>query len=459
MRFTILLCTFLLSIINSYGQKNKLYHLSKKENDTNKTNVLPEVNISGSILKRLKISKNGLEEMNIPQSMCLINTNQIQQQQITNITDILKNVPGMYIMGNTGGYQEEIASRGYNISSTNTFKNGIRFFNGMKIEMSGIEKIEILKGNTAIDYGNVTPGGLLNIITKKPNFKKGNTIQISYASFEQIKPQIDIWGTLHKKIAYRINGSYQQVNSFRNYVNSNTYYLNPSLLFNLNKKSSILLEGDYTQYITVPDFGAGIINYQIVQVPISRFTGVSWGKYIAYQSFIAAKYNYLINKKWSITALIGIRNYNTSLFSNTRPNSAGGIIDNGGNWNRSLQKSTIADNYNIKQIDANTDFNIGSINNKMLIGADFEQFTTNTPNYINYTNYDKLNIFNDYIASNEPRIPYMTKNTLTTNYVDRMGIYLQDLISLKKYIKFFVGLRYNYIKSTTNVYTYSTASN
>jgi len=93
----------------------------------------------------------------------------LQQQQISNLTDVLKNVNGVYIMGNTGGYQEEIASRGSNISSTNTFKNGIRFFNGMKIEMSGIDKIEVLKGNTAIEYGNVAPGGVLNIITKNPN--------------------------------------------------------------------------------------------------------------------------------------------------------------------------------------------------------------------------------------------------------------------------------------------------
>ena len=458
MRFTIILFIFLLFSINGYSQKNKQYNISKKVNDTHKINALPEVHISGSILKSVKIAKNGLDEMNLPQSMQVINNIQIQQQQVNSITDILKNVPGMYIMGTTGGYQEEIASRGYNISSTNTFKNGIRFFNGMKIELSGIEKIEILKGNTAIDYGNVTPGGLLNIITKKPNFQHGKFLQISYASFENIKPQFDFWGTLHKKIAYRINGSYQQGNSFRNYVHSNTYYFNPSLLFNLNKKSSLLLEGDYTKYNTVPDFGAGIINYQIVKVPINRFTGVSWGKYNASQSFISAKYNYIINKKWNLNALIGYRFYNTALFSNTRPNSAAGIIDNNGNWKRSVQKSTIIDNYNIKQIDANTDFNIGYLHNKVLIGADFEQFTTQTTNYINFANYDTINIFNDYIATNEPSIPNLNKNTLTTNDVNRWGIYVQDLISYKKYIKFFIGARINYINSITNVYSYLTST-
>ena len=430
--------------------------------DSNKINNLQEIVITGSILKTLKITKNGFEEMNLPQAMSVLNAKLLQNQQINSLSDILKNINGLYIMGTTGGYQEEIASRGYNISSTNTFKNGIRFFNGMKLETSGIEKVEFLKGNTAIDYGNVTPGGLINIITKKPSFKFGNNYYLGYGSFDNIKPQFDIYGPINKKLAYRINGSFQQANSFRKFVHNQSFYINPSLFIYINKKSSLLIEGDYTNAINVPDFGAGIINYNIVTIPISRFTGVSWGKYNANQTFISAKYTYNISNKWLINALLGYRNYNTYLFSNTRPNNStgiidlNGIIDSNGNWKRSLQKTKVSDNYLIQQIDANKEFNIGKINNKFLIGTDLEQFINKTTAYNIFKNYDQINIFNEYNPAKEPIIPKLSENILTDNKVFRMGIYAQNLISFPKYFKILLGGRYNYIKSKIDLYTYST---
>lgn len=423
--------------------------------DSSKTNFLQDIVIDGSILKTTKISKNGLSEMDLPQAISVLNNRTLIQQQVTSLTDVLKNVNGIYIMGTTGGYQEEIASRGSNISSTNTFKNGIRFFSGMKLEMSGVDKVEILKGNTAIEYGNVAPGGVLNIITKKPQFEFGGSIDFSLASFESYKPQIDVYGPINssKTLAFRLNASYQKANSFRKYVNSNGFYINPSVLYRITDKSTLLIEGDFTRSKTVPDFGAGIINYEIADIARDRFTGVSWGRYKADQSFVSARYNLSISKTWDISALAGYRNYATELFSNARPSSTAVLAD--GSWKRSIQKSTVGDDYTIQQIDANANFQTGFLNHKVLIGADAEQFVTSTTSFNNYANYDKINIFENYDPSVEPAAPSMTENTLTKSKVNRFGVYAQDLISFPKYVKLFVGGRYNRINTTTDVYTYS----
>ncbi|MFD2890746.1 TonB-dependent receptor plug domain-containing protein [Flavobacterium chuncheonense] len=55
------------------------------------------------------------------------------------MNDILKNANGVYISGNTGGYQKEIASHGFSLGSNNTFKNGVRYYNGMLTETSVLE--------------------------------------------------------------------------------------------------------------------------------------------------------------------------------------------------------------------------------------------------------------------------------------------------------------------------------
>ncbi|KOY86328.1 ferrichrome-iron receptor [bacterium 336/3] len=424
--------------------------------DSTRQEAIEEISVNGSIIKTSKVSKNKLEEMDLPQAMSVLDNKILREQQIMNLTDVLKNVNGIYIMGNTGGYQEEIASRGSNISTTNTFKNGIRFFNGMKIEMSGIEKVEILKGNTAIEYGNVAPGGVLNIITKKPKFNFGGNASLTVGSFENYKPQIDVYGSLNKEktIAFRLNASHQQAQSFRKYVNSNTFYVNPSLLFKISDNSTLLLEGDYIKSSTIPDFGAGIINYEVVDIPRERFLGVTWGKYNAEQGYASARYDWQISEKWHLNALMGFRNYATDLFSNTRPNASGGIIQTNGTWRRSIQRSTNNDTYFIQQIDANVSFKTGAIEHQALVGADAERFITNTTAYRTFSNYDEINIFQDYDPNAQPTIPNLDPSTATKNPINRYGVYAQDLISFPKYVKLFVGIRYNQIKSISDVFTY-----
>ena len=61
-------------------------------------------------------------------------------------------------------------------------KNGFRFNSGSIPEVSGLERVEYLKGGSALLYGNVAPGGILNLVTKTPQFTKG--WRNCYASWE-----------------------------------------------------------------------------------------------------------------------------------------------------------------------------------------------------------------------------------------------------------------------------------
>lgn len=425
--------------------------------DTLETYGLNEVAVVGRHRKPAAIGKGGISEMNLPQAIVVMDSKLLQSQQVSNVTDLLKNANGMYIMGTTGGYQEEIASRGTNITNTNTFKNGIRYFGGMKTEMSGIESAEIMKGNSALLYGNVAPGGILNLVTKKPRTEAGGVVSLTYGSFDLIKPTFDIYGSLNKKktIAFRLDGSYEQANSFRKYVNSKTFYINPSLLFKISPKTSLLVEADYTHDNRTPDFGPGIVNYEIADIPRSRFLGVSWGYYKSEQAFVSAKATHKFSKNLNISSLTGYRYYNTDLFSNSRPNTSGSTISANGDWTRNLQRSAVNDNYFIEQIDLNASFSTFGIDHQALVGTDIESFQTNTTAYNPFNGYDKINIFKDYNPSLEPSIPELTKNTLTKAPIDRYGIYAQDLVGINKYLKFLVGIRYSNIRSESNVYTYA----
>lgn len=432
------------------------------ENDTVKIKKinLQEVILTGETIDNpASIGKTSIKPMDLPQASSIITSKTLENQQVNSITDILKNANGIYIMGTTGGYQEEIASRGFSLGSNNTFKNGIRYFNGMSIETSGLEKVEFLKGSAAMLFGNVAPGGILNLVTKKPKYEFGGEVGFRFGSFATIKPTLDIYGSLDKKktAAFRINGSYEKADSFRDYVESERFYFNPSFEFKLGSKTKLLVETDYTEDSRTPDFGAGVINYEVVNIPRNRFLGVTWGKFDSEQFSNTVTLTHYINPNWSINFINGIRYYKTELFSNTRPNT-GGLIGSNGNWTRNIQKTKTKDNYFTQQANLNGLFTIGKTEHNFLFGADVENYKTYTTRYNNISGYDTINIFEEYNPANEATIPNPTLNSITTSPVSRVGVYIQDLVTLTEKWKVLAGVRYSYQDTESSVYSESNST-
>lgn len=431
------------------------------DNDTVKIKKynLQEIVLTGkNIDNPISIGKTSIKPMDLPQASSVITNATLQNQQVNSITDILKNANGVYIMGTTGGYQEEIASRGFSLSSSNTFKNGIRYFNGMSIETSGLERVEFLKGSAAMLFGNVSPGGILNLVTKKPKYEFGGEVGINYGSFNTIKPTLDVYGALNKNktVAFRINGSYETADSYRNNVESERFYINPSFEFKLSKNTDLLIETDFTKDSRTPDFGAGIIDYKVVDLPRERFLGVSWGKYDSQQFANTITVNHRFNSNWNLNFVNGIRYYDTELFSNTRPNTgSNGSVQSNGDWNRSIQKTEAKDNYFMQQLDLKGLFTTGKIEHNVLFGTDVENFKTATTAYNQFSNYDTINIFENYNPTNEAVIPTLTENTLTKAPINRFGVYAQDLISFTEKIKVLAGIRYSYQDTRSDVLKYS----
>jgi iron complex outermembrane receptor protein len=119
--------------------------------------------------------------------------------------------------------------------------------------------VEVLKGANAMLYGNTAAGGVINMITKKPKFNFGGSVGMNAGSWNSYKPTVDLYGPLSKNIAFRVNGAYEYAESFRDVVQSEKYYFNPSFLFNLSDRSQIIVEADYLKNDFTPDFGIGSI--------------------------------------------------------------------------------------------------------------------------------------------------------------------------------------------------------
>jgi len=439
-------------------EANKTLQLSLELVESNVE--LKEIVVKGAFSQNerpVNIGKLPIRPLDLPQSVMTLDKTLLEAQQVLRISDVLMNTNGVYVMGTTGGYQEEIAGRGFAFGSSNTFKNGVRFFNGMISELSGLEKVEILKGSAAILYGNVAAGGVLNLVSKKPKFAKGGEISLRTGSWGLIKPSFDVFTGIGKaeKVAVRINGTYEQANSFRQGVSSARYYINPSMLFKLGKKTDWLIESDYLNDERTPDFGVGIINYKIVQLPREKFLGVPWSSFKSNQTSVTSTLTHYLNERWQVKFTGALRNYNTDLFANTRPN-AGSLITAEGRWIRNIQRTTVKETYGLAQLDLIGNLNLAGMQHQLILGADSDHFTTQTTAYRQLARYDTINVFAPVNSQLRSDVPTLKEATLTTAPISRFGVYVQDLIHVTSYLKVLAGLRYSYQQTRSDVYTYAT---
>lgn len=409
--------------------------------------------------KKVTIGKAGIAARDLPQSVATIDREVLERQQVLTVGDALMNANGVYVMGTTGGTQQEIGGRGYLFNSTNTFKNGMKFNNSIMPDMSSVERVEFLKGSAAILMGNVTAGGVMNIVTQKPLFEQGGQLSFRTGSYDFYKPTLDIYGPVSgsNSVAYRVVSSYEKERSFRDNVKAERYYINPSFLIKLGKKTQVLVEGDYLSDSHTSDFGIGAINYRIVNIPRTTFLGAAWSYNKATESNISVTTTHQLNDNWQLRNITGFYNYTAELYGTSRPDDGGGAaIQTNGNWVRGVQHTVANENYYVTQFDLTGKFNTGAVRHQLLFGASTDKDQTNTLAYNLLAVYDSINVFDLNKYPQRADIPTLTKNTYTKAPITTAAVYVQDLISVTDNLKLLVGGRMSYIQSISDVLTYST---
>jgi len=457
MKYNLLFALGLLSFA-SYAQDYSSSETASSVTDTvknKKGQILNEVLITANKPKKpIEAARSGIKVMDLPQSVQIIGNEIIEQQQAIRLSEVVKNLNGVYVGSARGGAQESFFSRGYDMSANNMFKNGFRYNAGSIPEVSSLEKVEFLKGGSALLYGNVAPGGIMNLVTKTPKFTSGGEVSMQIGSYSFYKPSVDFYGPLNKSIAYRFTGSYENSESFRDFVKNERIYINPSFLFLLSDKTQITLQGDYLSADWTPDFGTGIYGKTILDLPRNEFFGALWSTANTKSSSASLLFNHDFNKNWKL-------NFNSSYQSYRRTQTSTAqlsTIDANGNWKRGLTKSDGAEQIFGDQLSLQGTFNTGSVKHQIFTGVDYENslapsytfgfYAPGKPADLLTTEAAAINLYTYDYSTQSTVIPYPTRTTqLTSTETQRFGAYFQDLVSINQYIKVLVGLRWSWQES------------
>lgn len=249
-----------------------------------------------------------------PVSAAVLSEEIISAVGATQLDSLLDLASGVARQNTFGGLWDSFAIRGFagdeNTPSgylVNGFNAG-RGFSGRR-DASNLASVEILKGPGSALFGRAEPGGTINLITKKPLFRREGGIELSLGSFSTKRFAADITGPVSGSVAYRVNGAIEDAGSFRDEFSSRKLSLTPSLLLKLGPATTLGYEAEIVNQAA--PFERGIVataEGKLGAVPPSRFLGEPGDgdtkiKALGHQLVL----NHDIAKGWSLLAGLGYR--------------------------------------------------------------------------------------------------------------------------------------------------------
>ncbi|HTR31307.1 MAG TPA: TonB-dependent receptor, partial [Puia sp.] len=197
-----------------------------------------------------------LDLVETPQSIQVIPQQVILDQQAQNLNDLTKNMVGVINNNNYSSFTmrgfSSLESTGTNNFITTDGFLGNMYYWQQTPFLYNIERVENIGGPDAALYSVGTPGGIINMVTKKPLDHPYYSFNVTTGSWSLIDASIDMGGPLtkNKKLQYRLNIGFNNQNSVAAYQYTNNLVLAPSLSYNFTDKTTLSLDYVRNDYHT-----------------------------------------------------------------------------------------------------------------------------------------------------------------------------------------------------------------
>lgn len=375
----------------------------------------------------------------------------IDDQQAIGLENVLKNVSGvaknwgfgadgnenMYIRGFANGVD----------SQGNIYRDGVLTPN-TPISLANAERVEVLKGPSAMLYGRAQPGGLVNIVTKRPQTEAYYSLQQQFGSFDTYRTLMDATNKITEdgSLAYRVNYEHLDAGSFRDNHPTTRDFVAPSLTWKITNKTQLDLDFMYQNVKAVTDSGipydlqlSGVIPGKI---PFN-FSGNEPTDYANKESYTGGvTLTHEFNQDWKVRAKYSTHNQ-ISLVGQTASNGNADLL---GNLARSYSKSSTDFSNQYGTLDITGHFATGPFKHAVLMGADYYHSGVASRSVFRAAGVPNINVFNPVYGFNAfSNIPFNAGNDLDNDW---FGLYAQDQISLWDQWHLLMGGRFDNAKTS-----------
>lgn len=425
---------------------------------------------SGPAVERITVStqrehyRGDVAVEDLPQAVQVISGETLKLIGAVKINEALDIATGVARQNVFGGLWDGFAIRGFvgdpNLPSgylVNGF-NGGRGFGGIR-DTSSVEKMEILRGPASSLFGRSEPGGTVSITTRKPQFKTEGSVSLAAGSYNFGRVEGDFTTPISDSVAVRINGAYEDADSFRDTVHTKRAFASPSILGKLGNNTTVWYELEWSKQ-EIP-FDRGVVASRTGQlgiIPNSRFLaepgdGPTIAKVLGHQ----AELQHNLAKDWVL--LVGAAVRTTELNGiGQNPEFAAArnpFFTDGVTLSRQRRFSTYESDDFVGRAEVSGLFKTGSVTHHLLTGADYEKFTLDRlqtryrPPVFTSTStlavMNAVNIFNPVYGN----APAANQNVFNDTEDDKSyGVYLTDQVDLADSLKLRLGGRYDWFKQS-----------
>lgn len=412
--------------------------------------------------------------METPQSITVIDGEELTLRNAQSINQALGYVAGVS-PNQRGGMvtrYDQLILRGF---APGVYQDGMRLLAGPysmpQIDFNRVERIDIVKGPASVLYGNSTPGGLVNLVSKLPEAAAFGRVELQAGNYDTLRAVADINQPLDGdgRLLFRVVGGWQKGDGLTEGTFSERYHVSPMVTFAPTDRTSLTVLAAYQRspsgggYSGVPAYGSVLPNPNGA-LPRDLNTGdPGYERYDHKQKAIAAFFRHEFNDSLSFRSNFRFQNNELSYrqiyvagFATTgtgasRNSDFSTIIRGGGGADEDFDTLTLDNHVAAK-------FATGSIEHSVLAGIDYQSITGENFQHFNtgvsanpLTSIPNLDLFDPVYGGT---LPSFDLTVLSPAYVNtygkrtQVGVYLQDQIAIGR-LQLIASGRFDWYDQTT----------
>ncbi len=416
-------------------------------------NVLPTITLTaansqsdGDVPTTTQSLKSEQPLFKTAKSVSVVTKEQIEKKQAMNLTDAIQGVAGVISapLGRRGA--DDFIIRGQ-LSSDAIYVDGLRQAQASDSpsNITGLERIEVVKGPDSMDFGQTAPGGIVNLVTKRPVQDDFNQLDLRYGSHNLRQIGVDTNHTIEgsDKAAWRLNANYSDQDDATDHVYFKNFYISPSYNFDLGDQTdlSVIASYNHKEYVRqqgLPVYGSILPNSN-GQVSRHLFIGEpSVDPYLSDSIRIGYNLKHIFDDGWTFKQNFAVQNSRLDgqavFISKSTANSS--TITRQGRDQHYDDVNFSIDNNIAKTVE------LGNMQHHIMLGLDGMHDTRDIWNY-NCT-ITALNIYAPRYTNQD----WCATKTLRSDSVETtlktMGVYFKDQVDVTDRLNINLGLRHDW---------------
>lgn len=400
-------------------------------------------------------SKTNTSVLEIPRSISVVTRRRMDDQKSQTLTEVLGYVPGIFappFAAGDGQAGDLFFIRGFNATDYGygLLRDGLRV-QGNRYDTTsepfGLERVEVFRGPTSILYGENAPGGVVNLVSKRPTVDSRGEVQLSYGTHDRRQLGVDVSGPLNEggSVLGRMVVLGRKSDTQVDHQPDDRLYLAPSLTLNFDDANALTLLGTYQRDRTLIELGypaAGtLLRHPNGKIDPSTLLGnPDWDDFERETWTLGYEYSHRLNESWQFR-----QNSRYMQSRIDRREMWPGNLDNAGFGTNVINTAYDRENRSIaysldNQVEGN--FKLAEVDNTLLVGASLDRTSFNQNWNAGFGGI--VNVF-DPVYTGSPVTSTAVQNALLEQRL--YGLYTQLQSRIDNWV-FLLGGRYDRVNSS-----------